>query len=390
MIKLITRIFIKDSENVTDKNVRRDYCILGGALGAVCNLFLFALKLVIGTFMNSIAVTSDAFNNLSDMGSCMVAIIGAKMSSRLPDREHPFGHGRIEYISSLIVSFIILLVGFELLRSSADKMLHPETLNLSAIMIIILIASLSVKLWMFFCYNFIAKKINSTVMKATAKDSINDVISTSAVILSAIVGYFLPFSIDGIAGIAVAVYIMYGGLNLAKETIDILLGQPPSREVIDSLEKILSEKKEIVGIHDLIVHDYGPGRVFASVHAEVADDSDIMLIHDVIDGAERQILNETGIQIVIHVDPVPVNDKFAENIKNSVIECVKAVDPTAAIHDFRINNSENVVGITFDLVIKSTLEPAKISEISRKITESIKALDKKYEPVITVDEFFNE
>ncbi len=390
MIKLLTRIFIKDSENVTDKNVRRDYCILGGVLGAACNLFLFALKIIIGTFMNSIAVTSDAFNNLSDMGSCMVAIIGAKMSSRLPDREHPFGHGRIEYISSLIVSFIILLVGFELLRSSADKMIHPETLNLSAVMVIILIASLSVKLWMYFCYSFIAKKINSTVMKATAKDSINDVISTSVVILSAVVGYFLPFSIDGIAGIAVAAYIMYGGLNLAKETIDILLGQPPAREVIDSLEKILSDKKEIVGIHDLIVHDYGPGRVFASVHAEVADDSNIIIIHDVIDGAEREILSKTGIQIVIHVDPVPVNDERAKSIRQSVTECVNSIEPTAAIHDFRINDDGGSIFITFDMVIKSTCEPAEISEITRKITESIQALDKKYKPVITVDEFFNE
>lgn len=389
MIKFLTKTFIKDSENVSDKTVRQNYCIFGGITGAICNLMLFALKLAVGTIMNSIAVTSDAFNNLSDMGSCLVAIIGAKMSTRLPDSEHPFGHGRIEYISSLIVSFIILLVGFELLRSSADKMLHPEEVNFSIVMIIILIASLSVKLWMFFCYNYIAKKINSTVMKATARDSINDVISTSAVILSAIAGYFLPFGIDGIAGIMVAAYIMYGGIDLAKETIDILLGQPPSREITNSLEKILLSKEDIVGIHDLIVHDYGPGRVFASVHAEVADDSEIIHIHDVVDSAEREILNETGIQTVIHIDPIPVNDRFAEELKCSVIEIINSVDDTAAIHDFRISETDEKINITFDMVIKSTHDPKKIENIKNNIVEKIKDMDKKYYPVITVDEFFN-
>ncbi len=390
MIKALTKWFIKDSENTADKTVRRNYCILGGVLGSICNLFLFALKLVIGTLMNSIAVTSDAFNNLSDMGSCLVAIIGAKMSTRLPDREHPFGHGRIEYISSLIVSFIIMLVGFELLKTSADKMLHPEQLNFSAVMIIILVASLSVKLWMFFCYNFIAKKINSTIMKATARDSINDVISTSAVIISAIVGYFLPFSIDGIVGIVVAAYIMYGGLNLAKETIDILLGQPPSDEVTESLKNILMEKDEIVGIHDLIIHDYGPGRVFASVHAEVPDDSDIIHIHEIIDDAEREILTGTGIQTVIHMDPVSVNNEYVNGIKQSVLQCVRSVEQDADIHDFRITDGENHINVIFDVVIKSTHSPSEIKKITEKINSEIRALDKRYNPVITADEFFNE
>ncbi len=390
MIRYLTKRFIKDSENVSDRTVRQDYCIFGGILGAVCNLFLFVLKLVIGAMMNSIAVTSDAFNNLSDMGSCLVAIIGAKMSTRLPDREHPFGHGRIEYISSLIVSFIILLVGFELLRSSADKMLHPEDMNLSIVMIIILIASLSVKLFMYYCYSYIARKIGSTVMKATAKDSINDVISTSAVILSAIAGYFLPFSIDGIAGVVVAAYIMYGGIDLAKETIDILLGQPPSEEVTDMLKGILLGKEDIIGIHDLIVHDYGPGRVFASVHAEVADDSDIIHIHEIIDDAEHEILNETGIQTVIHMDPVSVNDEHVNEIKRAVTECIGSIDSSAAIHDFRITDGQNHINVIFDIVIKSTHDPSEIKRIVGKITEGIKAMDNRYYPVITVDEFFNE
>ena len=390
MIKFLTKSFIKDSENVSDKTVRQNYSILGGTLGALCNLFLFVLKLVIGALMNSIAVTSDAFNNLSDMGSCFVAIIGAKMSNRLPDREHPFGHGRIEYISSLIVSFIILLVGFELFRGSAEKIAHPEPLNFSVVMIIILSASVLVKLWMFFCYSYIAEKIDSTVMKATARDSINDVISTGAVILSTVLGSFLPFSIDGFAGIIVAVYIMYGGVNLAKETIDLLLGQPPSKEVTDSLKKILLDKEEISGVHDLIVHDYGPGRVFASVHAEVADDSDIVHIHEVIDAAEREIFMETGIVTVIHTDPVSVGNEYVDGIRAAVLECVKAVDPTGDIHDFRITDGENRINVIFDFVIQSTHVPAERQKIIDKVSESIKNLDERYWPVITADEFFNE
>lgn len=390
MIKFIIKLFVRDSENVSDKTVRQNYCILGGALGALCNLFLFALKLFIGTAMNSIAVTSDAFNNLSDMGSCLVAIIGAKMSGRLPDREHPFGHGRIEYISSLIVSFMILLVGFELLKGSFEKMIRPEPLNFSIVMMIILAASVLVKLWMFLCYGYIAAKIDSAVMKATAKDSINDVISTGTVILATAAGSFLPFSIDGFAGIVVAVYIMYGGIKLTKETIDLLLGMPPSKEVTDSLKNILLSKDEISGVHDLIVHDYGPGRVFASVHAEVADDSDIIRIHEVIDAAEREIFMETGIVTVIHTDPVSVGNEYVNGIRQSVLECVRAVDPNGDIHDFRITDGENRINVIFDLVVCSIHDPAERQKITEKVTEMIKELDERYCPVITVDEFFNE
>jgi len=391
MIKFLVRTFIKDSENVSDKNVRRNYSILGGVLGSVCNLFLFGLKLVIGTLMHSIAITSDAFNNLSDMGSCLVAIIGAKMSTRLPDREHPFGHGRIEYISSLIVSFIILLVGFELLKSSAVKILHPEDVAFSLPMVIILAASVLVKLWMYFCYSFIAKKINSTVMKATARDSINDVISTSAVIAATIIGSFLPFHIDGFVGVIVAAYIMYGGFGLAKETIGLLLGTPPSKETIDAVSGIVTSKEEIVGIHDLIVHDYGPGRVFASVHAEVPDNADMVHIHEIIDETERQILHETGIQTVIHTDPVAVNNAYVDGLKATVLECVREVCPDCSIHDFRITDGENRINLIFDLVVKSCgKKHADRGGIVSALTAKLKERDGRFNPVITVDEDYCE
>lgn len=389
MIKFLAKTFIKDSENVTDKNVRKNYGVLGGAVGAVCNLFLFALKLAVGTLMHSIAVTSDAFNNLSDMGSCLVAIIGAGMSTRLPDREHPYGHGRIEYISSLIVSFIILLVGFELFKSSVDKISNPENVIFSLPMVIILAASVLVKLWLYFCYSYIAKKINSTVMKATARDSINDVISTSAVILATVIGSFLPFPIDGFVGIAVALYIVWGGYNLAKETIDLLLGTPPSRETIDSLSKIIMSREEIVGIHDLMVHDYGPGRVFASVHAEVPDDSNMVHIHEIIDDVERQILSETGIQTVIHTDPITVNNDYVDGLKAMVLECAQEIFPDCAIHDFRIADGENRINLIFDLVLTDAGKPSERDRIVDDIKKKIIGRDERFNTVITVDEDYS-
>ncbi|MCH5194403.1 MAG: cation transporter [Oscillospiraceae bacterium] len=389
MVDFLARAFIPDHENTTDKTVRQNYSIMGGVIGSVCNLFLFGLKLVIGTIMNSIAITSDAFNNLSDLGSCIVAIIGAKMANKLPDREHPFGHGRIEYISSLIVSFIILLVGFELFRSSIGKILHPEAVNFSIPMICILAASVLVKLWMFFCYGSIAKKINSTVMKATAKDSINDVLSTSAVILATVIGHFLPFQTDGYIGVVVAVYIMYSGVNLAKETIDLLLGVPPEKETIDAISHIVTEPEEIVGIHDLIVHDYGPGRVFASVHAEVPDDGDVVHIHEVVDAIERRILLEMGIQTVIHTDPITVNNEYVDRIKNIILECVHEADPEGSIHDFRITDGENRINVIFDLVIVSSRKPAERQEITDRVKELIKSRDERFFPVITVDEVYD-
>lgn len=390
MVDILAKKFIRDSENTSDRNVRQAYCVMGGIIGAVCNLLLFGLKLAIGTLMKSIAITSDAFNNLSDMGSCIVAIIGAKMANRLPDREHPFGHGRIEYVSSLIVSFIILLVGFELLKSSADKILHPEQVIFSVIMTVILAASVFVKLFMYFCYNGIAKKINSTVMKASAKDSVNDVISTSAVIVTTVIGSFLPFHIDGFIGVIIAVYIMYSGVKMAKETIDLLLGTPPSKETIQTLSGIILSSEEIVGIHDLMVHDYGPGRVFASVHAEVPDDANAVHIHEIIDATERRVFLETGIQMVIHSDPITVNNEYVDGIKKIILECVAKADPAATIHDFRITDGENRINVIFDMALNGAYKPEERKKILDRAKQLICERDKRFCPVITVDEVFND
>lgn len=390
MVDLLAKKFIHDPENTSDRTVRQAYCVMGGIIGAFCNLLLFGLKLAIGTLMKSIAITSDAFNNLSDMGSCIVAIIGAKMANRLPDREHPFGHGRIEYVSALIVSFIILLVGFELLKSSADKIMHPEQVVFSAVMTVILAASVLVKLFMYFCYNNIAKKINSAVMKASAKDSVNDVISTSAVIAATVIGSFLPFHIDGFIGVVIAVYIMYSGVKMAKETIDLLLGTPPSKETIKTLSDIILSSEEIVGIHDLMVHDYGPGRVFASVHAEVPDDADAVHIHEIIDATERRVFLETGIQMVIHSDPITVNNEYVDGIKKIILECVVEADPAATIHDFRITDGENRINVIFDMALNGAYKPEERKKILDRAKQLICERDKRFCPVITVDEVFND
>lgn len=305
MIRFLIKKFVKDYKNTEDKSVRESYGVLSGVLGIICNLFLFGVKLTIGLLMNSIAITSDAFNNLSDTGSSMITILGAKLSNRVPDEEHPFGHGRFEYISSLIIAFIIILVGFELLKSSFDKILNPEKVEFNWILIVILSVSILIKVWMYLYNRYIGKAIGSKVNQAAASDSLNDVVATSAVILTTIVGKFIDFPIDGIAGLIVSVLIMYTGYGVAKDTVNVLLGMSPSSETVDKIHDQILECDYIEGVHDLKVHDYGPGRTIASVHVEMSDTISIVKAHTEIDRVEKRILKELGIDIVIHVDPMP-------------------------------------------------------------------------------------
>jgi cation diffusion facilitator family transporter len=289
---------------VEDSTVRESYGILAGVIGVICNIFLFGVKLTIGLIMNSIAITSDAFNNLSDTGSSLVAIIGAKLSGRDADQEHPFGHGRFEYIASLIISFIIVLVGFELLKSSFDKIIHPEALGFNLVLMVILILSVFIKVWMYSYNRYIGKVINSGVNRATASDSLNDVIATSAVIITTLVGQFVDFPLDGIAGVIVSLLIMYTGFGVAKDTVNVLLGMSPSEELVERIHQLIDSNEHIVGSHDLKVHDYGPGRTIASIHAELSDQTDIVKAHSIIDALEKLIMAELCIDIVIHVDPI--------------------------------------------------------------------------------------
>ena len=388
MIKFLVRRFIKDHDNISDKKVRETYGVLGGILGIICNIFLFLIKLTIGLVMNSIAIISDAVNNLSDIGSSFVTVIGSKLSNRRPDKEHPFGHGRLEYISSLLVSLIIVIVGFELLKTSFEKIIHPEKMEFSLVLIIILSLSVFVKVWMFSYNKYLGTKINSSVLKATARDSLNDVIATSAVIVSTIIGNFVDLPIDGVVGLLVSGLVMYSGFGIAKDTIGVLLGTPPSEELVAQIDKMILDGDGIIGVHDLIIHDYGPGRVMASAHAEVPDDISIVKIHEVIDGIEQSILNELGIHIVIHMDPLSVNCEQTDEIKNIVKQIIKQVNPKFSIHDFRLTNGESRINLIFDLEIPCDMKDADRKSSLLKINELIHEEDERYNTVIKVDNSF--
>jgi len=304
LIKLIIKKFIKDSEKVNDKKVRESYGVLSGTLGIICNVFLFVVKLVLGLFINSIAVISDAFNNLSDMGTSVITIFGAKLSSRPPDEEHPHGHGRYEYIASLVVSFIIFAVGLKLLSTSFNKILNPQKVLFNAVSVLILLISVLVKVWMFSYNRYIGKVINSSVNRAAALDSLNDVYATGGIILGMVIGSFTAFPVDGIMGLVISVLIMYTGFKAAKDSVNLLLGALPDPEIIQGINELVLSGENIKGIHDLKIHDYGPGRITASIHAEVADNVNIVDIHSEIDKIEAKVKEELGIDMVIHMDPV--------------------------------------------------------------------------------------
>ena len=304
MIKLIIKKFIKNYNDVEDKDVRESYGVLSGILGILCNLFLFGLKLSICMVLNSIAIISDAFNNLSDMGTSVIAIFGVKMSNSLPDEEHPFGHGRIEYISSLIVSFLIIMVGIELFKVSINKIINPEKVIFNLMLILILVLSILVKIWMFSYNNYIGNKINSGINKATAVDSLNDVVATFAVIISMFVQNIVNAPIDGFVGVLVSLLIIYTGFNISKDTVNVLLGQSPSEETVEKICSFIDYNENILGIHDLRIHDYGPGRSIASVHVDILDSLELVYAHSIVDKIEKNIMNEMGIDIVIHIDPV--------------------------------------------------------------------------------------
>lgn len=385
MIRLLAAKFIPHHENVTDAKVRENYGILSGVLGVLCNLFLFAVKLTIGLLMGSIAILSDAFNNLSDMGSSVVAILGAKLSNRRPDREHPFGHGRMEYVSSLIVSFLIMLVGFELLKGSAQKILHPEPVTFRPILLIILSVSILVKVWMFLYNRYLGKLIDSSVMRAAATDSLNDCMATGGVILSTAIGALIPYSIDGIVGAIISLFILYGGFNLAKDVVGLLLGAPPSKELVQALSSMILKGEGVVGMHDLIVHDYGPGRVIASVHAEVPDDVNVVTIHEEIDALEQRVLHEMGIVLVVHMDPITVHCEKTDRIKGQMLDILARLDPAYTLHDFRITDGENRINILFDLVVPCDLNPEQVKLVLAEIERLAREQDSRYRTVIQVD-----
>ncbi|MBE7053209.1 MAG: cation transporter [Ruminococcaceae bacterium] len=385
MTKFLIKKFVPDYENTSDKYVRERYTVLAGIMGIICNFLLFLVKLFIGVFMGSIAIISDGFNNLTDMGSSLIGIIGAKLSNMRPDKEHPFGHGRLEYISSLIVAFLIILVGIELFKASFAKIFNPQKINFDPILMFILILSVFIKLWMYIYNRYMGKKINSQILTATSKDSINDVFSTITVIVSTFLGLFTSFPVDAVMGILVSGLILYSGYDVAKETINLLLGNSPDKELVNEISNIILNGEGIVGIHDLIVHDYGPGRIMASVHAEVPSDVDIIKIHEVIDELEQNILNNMGIMIVIHMDPILVNCEKTNKLKEMIKNIVNDIDVRFSIHDFRITDGDNRINLIFDIVVPCDYDEAKRKELILNIKEKVSLIDKKYSLVIHID-----
>ena len=350
MVTILAKFFIKDS---MPEDVKRGaYGKLCGLVGILLNIVLFVIKFFAGIISNSIAITADAFNNLSDAGSSVVTLVGFKLSEQKPDAKHPYGHGRVEYLSGLIVSAVILLMAFEMLKDSVSKIIHPEETTFSLVVILILIISILVKCYMAF-YNFrVGKKINSATIRATGTDSLSDTISTIVVLISAIVGHFTDLHIDGICGIIVGLFILYAGFSTAKETVSLLMGQPPEKEYVDSIEKMVLEFDEcIVGVHDLMVHDYGPGRKVISLHAEVPTECNILEIHDVIDNLEKKLAHECHCLATIHMDPVVVNDPKVDALKAEVTNLLHNIDPVISMHDFRIVTGPTHTNLIFDIVI---------------------------------------
>jgi len=388
MFKLLIHTCIKNHEQVQQPAVRGAYGRLAGVVGIVCNLVLFVLKLTAGILGGSIAILSDAFNNLSDMGASVVSLIGVTAAGRHADEEHPFGHGRFEYVASLIVSFIIMLMGFELLRTSFGRLFSNEMPVIGALQFIILGISVLVKLWMFFCNRFIGRSIDSLVIKAAAQDSLNDVYATLAVILSALLTFFVDFPVDGIVGLLISVIIMLSGFGLARDTITMLLGAPPDPLLAQQICDMILKQEEIQGVHDLILHDYGPGRVMASIHAEVPTDGDIVKIHEVIDATEKQIQQEMGIHIVIHMDPISVSSERIQAVRDFAARCVQSVNKDFSIHDFRMTDGEQSINLIFDLEVPYTLSEAEREEALSSIQQRLKEEDPRFNAVIQVDNKF--
>lgn len=370
MTKLLIKLFVKDSRNVSDPAVRQRYAMLAGITGIVLNLLLFAGKLTTGILAASVAVIADAFNNVSDAGSSVITIIGFRLAGKHEDKEHPLGHGRLEYVSAFIVDMLIILVGAELLKSSVEKIISPSLPAVSTATIVLLVAAVLVKLWLFFFYRKIGNLIDSAAVKSTSIDSISDTVATSLVLISTLVARFANVGIDGWAGILVAGFILFTGIKAAKETIDLLLGTPPDPAFIEELKDFVKNYPEVVGVHDLMVHDYGPGRKIISFHAEVPSDSDINYAHDVIDCIERDMHEKFGCIVTIHLDPIVTGNKEVDEMRRLAEETAKEVDSSFTIHDFRMTSGGKHINLIFDLSIPTDCKIPD-GEAAQKVAEKI-------------------
>lgn len=384
MITLLSNIFIKDKDQYQNPNTRSAYGKLCGGFGIFLNICLFVGKLIAGLLSNSIAIIADAVNNLSDAASSAITLIGFKISEQKPDKDHPYGHGRVEYIAGLLISIAIVFMGFELIKSSIEKIIHPQEMACDMITVAILVASILVKIYMFSYNRSIGKKIESVVMSATATDSLSDTIATFVVLLSTLIYQFTGLNIDAYCGVLVGLFILYSGCNAAKETISPLLGQPPKPEFVDQIKDLVMSHEEILGIHDMIVHDYGPGRIMASLHAEVDSKGNIMEIHDLIDRIENEIQEQCNCQAVIHMDPILVNDPYTDELKEKVRKMIDELDPNIHFHDFRVVKGPTHTNIIFDIVLPFDYQ-YKDEYVVDFIRNKLSALEGNFNGVISID-----
>lgn len=385
MTDLLVKAFVKNYQNTENQQVRTDYGVLSSVVGVICNVILFGIKITVGFLINSISVMADAFNNLSDAASSVISFVGVKLANRPADKEHPFGHGRYEYISALVVAFLVLQVGLSCMKSAIDKILHPALVSSSWLAIGILAVSILLKVWLGFFNRRLGERINSTVMKATAADAFGDVLITSATVISVVIGHLTGFKIDGYMGFVVSLFVLYAGFNIAKDTLEPLIGEAATPEVYDKISNFVESYDRILGTHDLIVHNYGPSHTMATIHAEISRDADIVEAHETIDKIEQEALKKLDIFLVIHMDPIEVNDKRVMQLRKEINDLVKSIDEEVSIHDFRMVDGEHQINLIFDMVVPHSYKGEEKARLEETVRQMIAEKDKRYQCIITVE-----
>ncbi len=384
MFKPVIKLFIKNPSDASDPGVRAAYGKMSGTVGIICNLLLFTAKLVSAVVSGSVSIAADAVNNLSDASSSVISLLGFKMSDRPADAEHPYGHGRYEYLSGLFVSVLIIVIGFELLKTGIEKIITPTPVEFSAVSAVILLLSMGAKLWMMLFNRKIGRLIGSGALAATAADSRNDVITSAAVLTSGLISHFTRIELDGWTGMLVAAFILYSGFGLIRDTLDPLLGRAPDAELVEKIRKTILSYPGVLGTHDLLIHDYGPGRQFASVHVEMAAEGDVIASHDVIDNIERDFLTKMGVHMIVHFDPISTSDSFTDEMRVWLSEHIKSINPLLTIHDLRVVHGTTHTNLIFDCAVPPSLSMPD-SELKRTISELVQSGYPACYTVVTID-----
>lgn len=384
MTDLLIKLFIKNNDNIKDAEVREKYGLLGSIVGIIVNIILSAAKYAIGVISKSVSITADAINNLADAASCIVTLVSFKMAARKPDKEHPFGHGRIEYIAALAVGFLVELMGYELIKSSISKIRNPEAVEFSIPAVAVLVVSILGKVWLYIFNKKLGNKIQSPAMLAVAKDSLSDTTATLVAAIALICSIFTDLPVDGYMGLIVSGFIVMSGFGILKESVSILLGTPPEKEVVDELVEYVLSSEEILGIHDLVIHSYGASSTFASLHAEISADDNMLKAHDTIDNIEQEVKKRFGIELVIHMDPIETNNEKVSLLKERMQTVISSIDSELTIHDFRVVDGPSHTNLVFDVVVPHSFEMSD-DKLRQLINDKINENDNRYRCVITVD-----